>query len=294
VPVPAGTRLQVQVHDSGAAWHVEDYGFESTPRLVGTARPVAAGSRTFAWRPRADLEIDGHDWRARLVRDGRPVTRWSRWGAFAVDPSFPRMKECRFTAGELRTAAEHAAARGWSLQRQLADDGWRLDLHRLAARLERAHPSAFVAADSVSAHRRTAWVAFFNRPPKEARAALARFERTHPGSEITVLTGRRYSTATLQQRADEILDAALDSGAVDPASADAHVDLRTGTITVSVANDPELHLTDAQIRARVRKAIADRFGGAGPAGAYVIVSAGPGVLAGQTRQPLRIEVRFGT
>lgn len=287
VPVPAGTRLQVEIYP-GNAGLFEAEGYDMTPQHVSTTAPLRAGSRTFAWRPRQPLTAEAHDWRARLVREGRAVTGWSRWGNFTIDPAFPRLQACRFTAGELQAAAEHAEDRGWSLRRQLADDAWRQDFYRLAARLATRHPRAFVAGESVNAHRRVAWVAFRAGAPAAARESLARFVRTHPGSEVDILTGRDYSERGLQRRADLILDAVLESGLVDPSWSGAYAELRTGTITVSVANEAELNLTDSALRTRLRRAITSRMSG------YQIVAPGPGVLAGPARQPVRIEIRPDT
>jgi hypothetical protein len=286
VKVPAGTRLEIEVHQAIAVEYYAQYYGEGPGMPMATARvaPVRAGSRTFSWRPAEKLWVSEIAWRGRLVRAGKPVSAWSSFSRFTVDTTFPRRAECRFDASQLQEARDYARAGGWTLDRQLADDAWQGDFYRLATRISRAHPRAFTAGGATSAHDRRAWLAFRHDAPAGARALVTRFLAAHPGSTVRLLSGRDYTERGMQRRADRILDAALGTELFDPGWSSSGADLRTGTVEVELTALEGSKLTYAELRARALKAVRAQLRD------LAVVAPGPGVVAGPDRQPVRVRV----
>lgn len=250
----------------------------------GTVRPVQAGGATFTWRPAQALPSAYElAWRARVMSaEGPPVTTWSSWRTFFVEPHPPFVRDCTISP-EAANSWEVSSQYGISEHRLVADEEWLWDFYGTAWRIRRFFPKAYVSGEVDDSHIRRGWIAFRgDTVPPEARAKIARFVELNPASRVAVLTGRNYSEKQLHTRLDRLYERVRAHPLVGPMSGG--VELRNGVIELYAERAPGSDMSHRQIADKVLADVAAEVT------AYRVVKAGGGVLAGPEVQPVRLTV----
>jgi hypothetical protein len=287
-PADPGRQVRFQVADAFALdltpAQRKEFGAHLRPVARGTVGPQ--GGSTYAWRPGADLGSGGsYAWRARVVVDGEPASRWSVWRRFTVAyDGTPAVRECRVGGWRLQSYLGQAEQLGYTLDEMIRAENWISDFWRLTSRLADAHPKAFAGGQPLGdGHSRRGWLVFRGTPPPAALAAVDRFRATHPGSNVRVVLGRSYTSELVFERARAMYERLESSALVHLFGVSP--DMRTGTIRVTVIRRHGVGLTRHQVRKAVLADLRTHADG------YDVVPAGGGVLASGKVQPVQISVR---